>query len=245
LRWLLLLPLGFPAAVSFAQAPDQELPSDDPQQFTLFGAVDVESTADEDGGRPARRGRGAPSAAGEPEFTLVGTSRIGDRYSAILRHRDGTEVVVTAESGRNARIEGYSQFSVVDIGPGRATVQFPAGSDCIEFASQGVSCNTAGNTASLELSRGDPIPRAVVTARQEEVPVADDGEVVASEEQPEEPTNPFAALRARALQQNGDAPLAPASSPRRAFTPRRIDPAEIPPGYRVVSTPFGDRLVRE
>jgi len=26
---------------------------------------------------------------------------------------------------------------------------------------------------------------------------------------------------------------------------RRIDPADVPPGMRVVSTPFGDRLVEE
>ena len=30
-----------------------------------------------------------------------------------------------------------------------------------------------------------------------------------------------------------------------AFTPRRINPEDVPPGMRVVSTPFGDRLVEE
>ncbi|MBT8146719.1 MAG: hypothetical protein KJN90_07680, partial [Gammaproteobacteria bacterium] len=81
----------------------------------------------------------------------------------------------------------------------------------------------------------------VITSREEQS--EEDAEVVVSEEESEEPTNPFAALRARALQ-NGDAP-APSASPRRSFTPRRIDPADVPPGMRVVSTPFGDRLVRE
>ena len=65
----------------------------------------------------------------------------------------------------------------------------------------------------------------------------------AAEEAAEEPTNPFAALRARAVE-NGNAPE-PATNSRRSFTPRRIDPADVPPGMRVVSTPFGDRLVPE
>ena len=49
------------------------------------------------------------------------------------------------------------------------------------------------------------------------------------------PANPFEALRNRA--QNGE----PQSERPGRFQPRRIDPADVPPGMRVVSTPFGDR----
>lgn len=230
-------------ANGYAQSIDAGQEIDTTQEFSLFGEVVAggnDSDADE---RPAgRRGRGATARdTAEPEFTLIGTSRIGDRYSAILRNRDGSEVVVTAEQGRNTRIDGFSQFSVVDVGPGRVSIQYPGSSSCVEFRDQGVSCNTAANIASLELTMSDPIPRAVITARDETN--GNEGEVVVSEDEPEEPTNPFAALRARALQ-NGNAP-APAANTGRTFTTRRIDPADVPPGMRVVSTPFGDRLVRE
>ena len=237
-----VLSLTVIACFAVAQAPDGVSLPANPEEFSLFGEVDS-STNSDSGQRPSsRRSRGATARGSTgPEFTLVGTSRIGDRYSAILKNRDGSEVLVTTEEGRNTRIEGYSQFSVVDVGPRQASIQFPNSSSCVEFRDQGVSCNSAANIASLELTMGDPIPPAVITSREEEAD--EDGGVVVSEEEPEEPTNPFAALRARALQ-NGDAP-APSTNSRRSFTPRRIDPADVPPGMRVVSTPFGDRLVRE
>ncbi len=222
---LSILPLTLLTGHTLAQAPADPLPID-PQEFSLFGEVDASSSGSDPDERPnGRRGRAsAASSAAEPEFTLVGTSRIGDRYSAILKNRDGTEVVVTSESGRSTGIEGYSQYSVVDVGPGRVSIQYPGSSSCVEYRDQGVSCNTAANIASLELTVGDPIPRAVITAREEEVEVE---EAADSEEEPEEPANPFAALRARALQ-NGDAP-GPSANPRRSFTPRRIDPADVHP----------------
>ena len=57
----------------------------------------------------------------------------------------------------------------------------------------------------------------------------------------ESPINPFEALRA---QQNSGASSSGISDSDR-FTPRRISPEDIPPGMRVVSTPFGDRLVEQ
>jgi len=236
------LPWILAANLASAQAPEIEPLPVNPSEFTLFGeASGVDSTGDPDD-RPIRRGRG-PRDTAEPEFTLVGTSRIGDRYSAILKNRDGSEVVVTREAGRDTRIEGYSQFSVLDVSPGRVSIQYPAGTSCVEYSDRGVSCNSAANIASLELTIGEPIRRAEITRQRDSDP-EDEGEVVVSEDEPEEPVNPFAALRARA-QAAGDTDPAPAAAPRRGFTPRRIDPADVPPGMRIVSTPFGDRLVRD
>ena len=48
--------------------------------------------------------------------------------------------------------------------------------------------------------------------------------------------NPFEAIRARA--NNPDS-----NTDNNNFRPRRIDPDDVPPGMRIVSTPFGDRLV--
>lgn len=227
---------------SYGQTLENDPQDLSPQEFTLFGevAVSTDNTSQDDRSSARRRRASARDNAG-PEFTLVGTTRIGDRYSAILKNRDGNEVRVSTEQGRNTRIEGYSGFSVVDVGPGRVSVQYPGSNACIEFQDQGVSCNAAANIASLELTMGEPVPRAVITPAEESV--EQDAEVVVSEDESEAPTNPFAQLRARALE-NGSLPP-PTDTPRRAFTPRRIDPADVPPGMRIVSTPFGDRLVRE
>jgi len=236
-----MLFLGFSASYSLAQVSDVEQMPIEAGEFSLFGEVANDSgDGDRDMNQSSRRNR-SPRDEAEPEFTLVGTSRIGDRYSAILKNRDGSEVVVAAEEGRNTRIEGFSQYSVVDVNPGRISIQYPNSSSCVEYRDRGVSCNSAANIATLELTKGEPIPPAIITAREEAV--EEEGEVIVSEEKPEEPTNPFAALRARALQ-NGDA-QAPSTTPRRSFTPRRISPDDVPPGMRIVSTPFGDRLVRE
>ena len=63
---------------------------------------------------------------------------------------------------------------------------------------------------------------------------------VASNASNDEPDlqNPFAAILKRQsnLEQNAT---------DNTFVPRRISPEEVPPGMRVVSTPFGDRLVED
>lgn len=56
-----------------------------------------------------------------------------------------------------------------------------------------------------------------------------------------EPRNPFAALRAvREANAAADSPPDPNSV---RIQLRRIAPEDVPDGMRVVSTPFGDRLV--
>jgi len=57
---------------------------------------------------------------------------------------------------------------------------------------------------------------------------------------------PFAALSAAAAENsagNANASRAGGRNGADRFTPRRISPEDVPPGMRVVSTPFGDRLV--
>jgi hypothetical protein len=58
--------------------------------------------------------------------------------------------------------------------------------------------------------------------------------------------NPFAAAL-RAAAQNERAGNAGQRGPFNAerFQPRRIAPEDVPPGMRVVRTPFGDRLVEQ
>jgi hypothetical protein len=56
----------------------------------------------------------------------------------------------------------------------------------------------------------------------------------------DQPKNPFETLRNGAVAQDEEQ----AGNAAR-FTPRRINPEDVPEGMRVISTPFGDRLVAQ
>ncbi len=195
--------------------------------FILFESVDSASAA------PRRQSSRASAdiSASEAEFSLIGTARIGSRTSVMLRHVSGKEVRVALKRSRMA-IPGYEQYAIVGSDGDSVSIQYPQAVDCLEFAAQGVSCDASRNVAILSLTTAKPILPSPAPA---ETAQTDTGQ----EEERSTPSNPFEALRNRA--QNGEPP---SERPGR-FQPRRIDPADVPPGMRVVSTPFGDRLVEE
>ena len=207
------------------------------QDLELF--EDVERTGPAANQRGGRNGSGssAPPSLTEPEFALIGSSRIGERRRVVLSHRSGVTVTVPVAAQGQTSIPGYEQFRIVTSEGGRVAIQYPAGSSCVEASDRGVSCDAAANIAWLSL-RPAPVPEQFVVdleAGEVEDPDTADQARDAREELARDPDNPFARLRAEALGQ--DVP------PAGRFRPRRIDPSEVPPGMRVVSTPFGDRLV--
>ena len=214
-------------------------------EFRLFESID--SAAGPTTARNRRNSRStaaARNAASSPEFTLVGTSRIGDRYSVVLAHRGGESVVVSAAPDATTRISGYGQYSIVNIGAGRVSVNFPDSSPCVEFEELGVRCDSATNIAELTITNVAPLapsPRQQALQREQSQD-AESGETAPDEA----PANPFAALSAAAAEnttRNGNAARVGGRNGAGRFTPRRISPEDVPPGMRVVSTPFGDRLV--
>ncbi|MYC58924.1 MAG: hypothetical protein F4X09_01830 [Gammaproteobacteria bacterium] len=207
------------------------------QDLELF--EDVERTgpaANQRGGRNGSSSSAAPSLT-EPEFALIGSSLIGERRRVVLSHRSGVTVTVPVAAQGQTSIPGYEQFRIVTSEGGRVAIQYPAGSSCVEASDRGVSCDAAANIAWLSL-RPAPVPEQFIVdleAGEVEDPDTADQARDAREELARDPDNPFARLRAEALGQD---------VPRTGrFRPRRIDPSEVPPGMRVVSTPFGDRLV--
>ncbi len=192
--------------------------------------------ANQRGGRNGAGNSAAPSLT-EPEFVLVGSSRIGERGRVVLSHRGGATVAVPVAAQGQTSIPGHEQFRIVTSEGGRVAIQYPAGASCVEASDRGVSCDAAANIAWLSL-RPAPVPEQFVVdldaGREEDADLTDQARD-AREDLARDPNNPFARLRAEALSQ--DAP------PAGRFRPRRIDPSEVPPGMRVVSTPFGDRLV--
>ncbi|MCI5106607.1 MAG: hypothetical protein MRY76_07845 [Pseudomonadales bacterium] len=210
------------------------------QELTLFEEIEQPETTSNNNTQ-SRAVRRAQSSSSTPEFTLLGTSRIGDNYSAMLRHRDGEALSVKLAADDNTRIPGYSDYTVVQVESGSVSVRYPDNQPCQANEERGVRCSSADNIAILGLVTAEPVLRQEAIRLEDEIENAGnpDGEV-AGEAGDQASRNPFEAIRAAA--RNG---ANPASGEPRRFEPRRIAPEDVPEGMRVVSTPFGDRLVQE
>ncbi len=182
----------------------------------------------------ARNARNTPAS---PTFTLIGTSRIGTKEVALLKHLSGDVIRVPLSTGINV-IPGHELYSVVNHGPGRLALQFPSSVPCSDYPDSGVSCDSSSNISTLSLTTADAIVR-IPELELEAVPVDAETEESSEAEEPATRRNPFAAIRDRARAENNNTQATSTSR----FQPRRIDPSDVPPGMRVISTPFGDRLV--
>lgn len=190
--------------------------------------------------RPRPNGSSVRPDANKPAFTLKGTSRVGDRYSAILEHSSGTAISVPLQVGVNTPVPGYADYRVASFSPGSVSLLLPDTDQCTESSALGIRCSQTGDVALLTLANGDPVvsqPAETDLLAQALSAASVDAE--GETENAPATTNPFAALRATA---NGANPADGSSTPR-IVAPRKIDPADVPPGKRVISTPFGDRLV--
>ena len=204
------------------------------QDLTLF-----ESVAQEEPGNIAEmQNREQNALPGAPSFTLVGTSRIGSRYSATLAGSDGAIVVVSGSPGSVQEIPDHPGYRLVDIGSRKVSIAGPSGVPCVAAADKGVACGANG-VSLLGLATAAPV--AVVNA---EAAGGVDGAAPVAEG--EAPDNPFAAaLRAAAQNEANGRIEGDGYNRAERFQPRRIPPEDVPPGMRVVRTPFGDRLVEQ
>ncbi|MES3006529.1 MAG: hypothetical protein V4751_02040 [Pseudomonadota bacterium] len=205
------------------------------QDLTLF-----ESVAQEEPGNIAEmQNREQNALPGAPSFTLVGTSRIGSKYSATLATSDGAIVVVSGSPGAVQEIPDHPGYRLVDIGSRKVSIAGPSGMPCVAAADKGVTCGANG-VSLLGLATAAPV--AVVVA---ETATSIDGTVpVPQGDVP--PDNPFAAALRAAAQNEANARIDGDGFNRaERFQPRRIPPEDVPQGMRVVRTPFGDRLVEQ
>ncbi len=199
------------------------------QNLTLFEETEA-TNVNKDRERAVRRNSDGNIVTG-PEFILIGTTRIGESFVAVVKDRLGEIISVSVPEGAEVSIPGYPGFMLLDIGSGDVAIRYPGDLSCIEFRNQGVSCAGA-DIGRLELANADPLEGSAssIMLNNQNSPEASLTD--------EEPPNPFEALLERASNPNTE-------SDTSAFTPRRINPEDVPPGMRVVSTPFGDRLVEE
>ena len=215
------------AGASLAQEPSEPL--------TLFEAIDSDEQNSRRDAPVPRRAEGAGA-----EFSLVGVTRIGRQRTVLLQHSSG-ETLSVAIKGDITPIPKHDGFTVALADSGEIAVQFPASRICTPSEDQGVRCD-AGNRALLSIAAAEPLP-VPEPAIEPEAPPGGDTWLATEEESGQPPQNPFEALRRRAARgERGDVVMDPEEQARR-FRPRRIDPSRVPEGKRVVSTPFGDRLV--
>lgn len=207
------------------------------QDFSLFEPVEIPSGSTAGQSRPNRESR---ATAVQPEFTLLGSSRIGDKMSIILSHRGGEKIVIRTAIGSSIAVPDYRGYLVVATEAGKVSLTMPPDSPCIDFPDSGVRCS--GEVAELTLPN-----RPVVASNSRANAVNESSQATDTTDVVEDSGNPFARMRARTLNgDNADQPVVENDAERsRRFTPRRIDPSDVPPGMRVVSTPFGDRLVEQ
>jgi hypothetical protein len=160
----------------------------------------------------------------------MGTTRIGAKRSVLLLHKSGTPISLEVNNGAGTPIPKFETYALIGSANGEVIVQYPPSRPCRVSEAHGITCDAEANRAILALAAADPLPVRVT----EEIP-----EVIAEESEP--PPNPFEALRQRAA--NGQASDVISAEDQRRFRPRRINADQVPDGMRVVSTPFGDRLV--
>jgi len=229
---LLLATLGFLLSAETSRAQD----------FNLFEQVETAPGSQSVQQRPGRESR---VTSAKPDFTLVGTSQIGDQYSVILEDRDGKKIAVNTTPGVNTRIPENGDFQIIAVENGKVSISLPDSATCTEFTDSGVHCDSSANIAELTFPTTTPVNTKVQSSGIAAVPVQEPDQGTGNIE--ENPQNPFAIMRARAQNQGDNVNPATATDTANGgrFTPRRIDPAEVPPGMRVVSTPFGDRLVQQ
>lgn len=183
--------------------------------------------------------------AGPVAFVLIGTSQIGNQHRARLRNANGETVTVNLDAGGNGVIPGYPGFAVSRVGAREIELSHPVSSPCMGSQEQGVSC-LGSHQSRLQLATAAPVARPQTPTRSDEVDPNAAGQPDNNANADAAPAdNPFAAaLRAaRARGEAADPAVMRAEGAR--FRPRRIDPADVPPGAQLIRTPFGDRIVTQ
>ncbi|WP_339858960.1 hypothetical protein [Pseudohongiella acticola] len=244
-----LLALSMAASVQSQEEPGQQAEDqagaqvqNNARELSLFEPVEQTATSNQPQTSGPRNPVATPGSG--PQFALVGTSRFGDRYRVSVRTSGGEVITVDAGSGGSAAIPGYPGYRVTQVASRHVLLEQPASTPCFAFSDQGVSCE-GGNVARLALATAEAVaPPQEPARRRDRGAETQEGQDDSSSEQgaEERPENPFAAaLRAARERDEPDAAASRAEEQR--FRPRRIDPDDVPEGFRLIRTPFGDRVV--
>lgn len=183
-----------------------------------------------------------PPKGPQKDFVLLGTSRIGDKYSAVLQAPDGKTFVQRLVNNAATPIEGYPGYELLNVTTKNVKITYPEDAPCqVSKIPKGVNCYSGGKQARLDLMRKD----AIDAPPPPPAPVA---QQIPQDVDPNE--NPLAAMLSanqRELtpeeMQKREEELERRREIYKNFKRQVIKDEDVPPGMRVVRTPFGDRLV--
>lgn len=179
------------------------------------------------------------STSNSVQFVLVGTSQIGDKHRARLRGADGQTITVDLDPRGITPIPGFPGYEISRVDARELEVRHPASMPCVPSREQGVTC-AGTHQARLQLATAAAVVRPATPVDGQPVDAEQNAAATAEGAAPE---NPFAAAL-RAARERGDAAdPATVRAEGARFRPRRIDPADVPPGAQLIRTPFGDRIV--
>lgn len=203
--------------------------------------------------RPANKKKGV-----DKPFVLRGTARLGRHYSAVIETPKGEDIRVVWDGGAPVTIPGYDGFRVSKIDPREVVVLLPPEVDCVDVAEAGLRCNSKGNAATLSLAWRNATPPKASAKEKGAAKVGGKKAGDAGKKGDKAKENPFLSALRRASEgkevdhQEGmsdeekklDDELRKKRAERyKNFKPKVIRDDEVPPGMKVVRTPFGDRLV--
>jgi len=167
----------------------------------------------------------------QQNFQLFGTSRIGNQYSAILQAPNGKQIKVRWQAGEETPINGYHGFKVRNVTYRQIELLYPEDNPCRDnMVQKGVVCLEEGKAARLEMNRAKPTAPQVPPA----IPVQANQNPQANEVPPLTPEQQREKEQKEQQWRDRYKTFQP---------PQNIRAEDVPPGMRVVRTPFGDRLV--
>ncbi len=185
----------------------------------------------------------------QKDFTLRGTSIIGDHRAAMLQAPDGKEIIQYLEDNKPTLIKDYKEFTLLTVEGRKVTIKYPDDSPCrTPSPEKKLQCSADQKTATLELMVLGALPPQPPMMPPQPPPPQPTA-MTPPPQNPPTPFNPFAA----AVQQQQN--LSPEEQKRRQEEQQRraelyknfkrqvIKDEDVPPGMRVIHTPFGDRLV--
>jgi hypothetical protein len=160
----------------------------------------------------------------QKDFTLLGTSRIGKKRTVILRGPDRNEFILRFKNKRTP-IKKYKGYYLLKVEARDILIEYPEDAPCRRSnEKKGIICSADQKTATVSLKRGKAItPLATAPRKTPSMPP------------------PFT--------RQTQPPMAPRPNrhpPQEGYKmpPKtKIKPENVPPGMRLIHTPFGDRLM--
>ena len=174
----------------------------------------------------------------QKDFILRGTSLIGKQRSVVLKGPDSKEFIQKLEDDQRTPIAGYPDYYLLSVNAREIQLEYPTDAPCrTDNPQQGIKCNKEdnGKTVVLSLQRQQALPPRPVAPAARSSSAQSPATTATGSKRPATTLEEIRARREEARKKREEL--------YKNFQRRVIKDEDVPPGMRVVRTPFGDRLV--